>query len=134
MAIKQLAAMVNLKKERKLSHFLIFILIPPLLEPKLRLFLTFFCAMIIFNFVKKADEEIEYLFETLEEQGIDTDLNEEILYIFLNKSTVYVVNKHIVSEQIWLSSPISGAHKFSYVDCKWSGLRDLLRLELGVDL
>jgi frataxin len=47
-----------------------------------------------------------------------------ILTIVLADRSQYVVNKHAPNRQIWLSSPVSGAHHFDYRDGAWISSRD----------
>lgn len=90
------------------------------------------------NFLKIATEEIESLYDSLESQGLEVDLIDDILYIYINKSTVYVINKHNVTRQLWLASPYSGAYKFSFSNGAWHNekcsIRELLEKELAVKL
>ncbi|NQV46505.1 MAG: iron donor protein CyaY [Rhodospirillaceae bacterium] len=50
---------------------------------------------------------------TLGEQ-LDVDLEQGILTIELAGGGQYVLNKHAPSQQIWMSSPVSGATHFDY--------------------
>ena len=65
-----------------------------------------------------ADAEINRLFTAIEEQDEDTilevDILDEILTIVLPDQQQYVINKQSYAQQIWLSSPISGAYHFDY--------------------
>lgn len=66
-------------------------------------------------FVKLAEQEINKLYEALDESGFaeDFDLINDILYIYSSNGE-YVINQHSPSRQIWLSSPVSNAGYFSY--------------------
>jgi len=56
--------------------------------------------------------------------GLDVDHVSEILTITLHNRLQYVINKHGVSKQVWLSSPFSGAHHYDYRDGRWIDSRD----------
>ena len=97
------------------------------------------------NFLKLAKQEILYIQDKLEnssrEECLDIDLLDDILYVKLEDSSTYVINKHAVMKEIWLSSPTSGAFHFAYdhkaerwVDGKQNELRELLGRELGVKI
>ena len=65
----------------------------------------------------------------------DIDLLEDALIVILPGNNQYLINKHGVTKQIWVSSPFTGAHHFSYQEGKWLCTRtgellgDLLRAE-----
>jgi CyaY protein len=95
------------------------------------------------DFHKLADKEISFIFEKIEEHDkdyiLETDLLNEILYITLPTGGQYVINKHTASRQIWMSSPKSSAHHFSYILDKdiWissigNKLREMLEEELQI--
>ncbi|HCR85608.1 MAG TPA: iron donor protein CyaY [Alphaproteobacteria bacterium] len=65
------------------------------------------------SFNKISDEIIEMIFDYCEENNIEVDILNGVLYIN-SAFGQYVINKHNVTSQIWVSSPRSGAHKFSY--------------------
>jgi iron donor protein CyaY len=52
------------------------------------------------------------------ENDYDTDHSEDSLLIKHAKGQ-FLLNYHGVMDQIWLSSPVSGAHHFSYQDNEW---------------
>lgn len=66
-------------------------------------------------FTKLASDEINYIYDLLEESDfdIDFDLINDVLYIY-SKQGDYVINQHSPTKQIWLSSPISNAGYFNY--------------------
>ena len=49
---------------------------------------------------------------------VDLDYSNEVLTIEID-SDIYVINKQSFLREVWLSSPISGPHHFSYKDNKW---------------
>jgi frataxin len=64
-----------------------------------------------------AQKTLERLFDALEDAiGADADVDFEggILTIELEDGRQYVINKHTASQEIWLSSPISGAVHFAH--------------------
>lgn len=70
------------------------------------------------SFHEVADILLENLIEAIEtadEKGvIDAEYISGVLTIKLPDGGEYVINKHEPSQQIWVSSPYSGAAKFSY--------------------
>ncbi len=91
-------------------------------------------------FTKLAAEEIQFIYNLLENSSFDGDFDliSEVLYIYTNQGD-YVINQHSPTKQIWLSSPISNAGYFNYIPEKneWldkndSSLRKRLILDLGI--
>ena len=81
------------------------------------------------NFETLAQQTIESLFEATERQLGDVaevDLEGGILNVELDDGRVYIINKHSPNRQIWLSSPLSGAHHFSFDQNGgvWTSTRD----------
>ncbi len=78
------------------------------------------------NLAKKTLERIFNLAET-KSQDFEVDFEGENLIIEINNST-FVLSIHNPTQQIWMSSPISGAHHFEYIEqgseCKWVSTRD----------
>ncbi len=68
------------------------------------------------NLAKKTLDEIFSLTEK-KSQEFDVDFEGENLIIEINNST-FVLSIHNPTQQIWMSSPISGAHHF---ECKEEG-------------
>jgi frataxin len=90
-------------------------------------------------FFKLASEEINSIYDLLEEANFDGDFDliSDVLYIYTNQGD-YVINQHSPTKQIWLSSPISNAGYFSYdyeikdwLDKNKLSLRKRLELDLG---
>ena len=81
------------------------------------------------EFNESAEKTIETLFDAIErELGdiADVDLEGGILNVELDDGRVYIINKHTPNRQIWLSSPLSGAHHFA-LDAgtkEWASTRD----------
>ncbi len=67
------------------------------------------------QFSTLADNTLTRLFDALEEvpeATFDVDLEEGILAIEMENGGEYVINKNAAMGQIWVSSPVSGAHHF----------------------
>lgn len=73
------------------------------------------------EFEKIANATIENLSDFLEEQFpiLEIDLNNGVLEMQL-KNVKFVINKHFPTKQIWYSSTLSGARRFSFVNSSWS--------------
>lgn len=59
----------------------------------------------------------------------DVDLGEDALLITLPTHKQYIINKHGVTQQLWVSSPFTGAHHFAYQEGAWMCTRTGIRLE-----
>ncbi|MCK5545794.1 MAG: iron donor protein CyaY [Rhodospirillaceae bacterium] len=69
------------------------------------------------NFEIMVEKTIESLFEAIMREIGDmaeVDLEGGILNVELDDGRVFIINKHSPNRQIWLSSPLSGAHHFSF--------------------
>ncbi len=94
------------------------------------------------NFQVIADDALLELAETVESKLDSADLEyiQGVLTIELDDGRQFVVNRHEPTKQIWLSSPISGAHRFAFdeADDKWKKtgtsaiLADFLLNELNI--
>ncbi len=68
----------------------------------------------------------------------DVELREGVLTVELADGRQYVINRHAPNRQIWLSSPVSGAHHFYAAPGGWVSTRGgvtleaLLAAELGL--
>ncbi len=67
-------------------------------------------------------ETVENLFEQYEHLD-DIDYNNGILNIETDNGE-YVINAHAPTNQVWLSSPVSGAHHFTYAHGEWVSTKD----------
>ena len=68
-------------------------------------------------FENLAEETLERMFEALDEAiGGDADVDFEggILTIELEDGRQYVINKHTASQEVWVSSPVSGAAHYAF--------------------
>ena len=92
------------------------------------------------NFQNLAKKTLDDIFNLADKksQDFDVDFEGENLIIEINDST-FVLSIHNPTSQIWLSSPLSGAHHFELeIDTKkWIGTRDknlnlieMLKIEL----
>ena len=73
------------------------------------------------RFAALADEMLMALLDAVEAadpENTEADLENGILEIERDGVGQYIVNKHAPLRQIWMSSPISGAHHFGYDDDK----------------
>lgn len=75
------------------------------------------------SFIVLASQVISQIADSIISQDLDgiIDVNfidEMILYITISTKQ-FVITGHTFARQIWLVSPISGPHHFSYIDNKW---------------
>lgn len=73
-------------------------------------------------------EEMADFFETSWPDA-DVDLLEDTLTVSLPHERQYLLNKHGVTCQIWVSSPYTGAHHFHLSKGQWHCTRTNIRLE-----
>lgn len=70
------------------------------------------------SFEKLADATLKGLMDQIEEALADAlediDLQGSVLTVELADGGTYVINKHAVNREIWLSSPKSGAAHFAF--------------------
>ncbi|MBX9621707.1 MAG: iron donor protein CyaY [Alphaproteobacteria bacterium] len=67
-------------------------------------------------------EELSHFFEDFWPEA-DVDLFESNLMVNLPGKRQYLINKHGVTRQIWVSSPFTGAHHFKHKDGSWISTR-----------
>lgn len=88
------------------------------------------------EFHKLADAEINGLYSKIEEldkqMQLEIDILDDILTINLDDGSCYVVNKQSYAQQIWLSSPLTGAYHFDYdeVEQHWKDKSDIVLSEI----
>lgn len=78
------------------------------------------------EFERRAAEVLETLFDQVEDQlgdWLDVEMTGGILQIELPDGGTYIVNKHGPTQEIWLSSPKSGAWHFAADDDTWRSTR-----------
>ena len=98
------------------------------------------------EFKKKASETLDEIFNLVESKfdNYEVDYEDENLRIdSLDGKGTFIVSIHTPTSQIWLSSPISGAHHFeskSPESIEWISTRDvninlkqLIIKELGIE-
>ncbi len=70
------------------------------------------------SFHELADNLLSSLLEAIEiaddDNKVDAELQDGVLTIQCGESGEYIINKHEPSRQIWVSSPLSGASRYSY--------------------
>ena len=70
------------------------------------------------DFTQLAEKPLDKLAESLDkldESGdLELDYQNGIIMITFNSDKQIIINKHAPSQQIWLSSPLSGGKHFSY--------------------
>ncbi len=81
------------------------------------------------KFLKLASKTLNEIFEKFNDYNSDLEIDfvENNITIETEKEKVFVISIHEPTSQIWLSSPISGAHHFSYDGNKkknWVSTRD----------
>ena len=66
--------------------------------------------------IEKLFKEIEIFFSSTKFLKIinDIEFSEDSIVIELKDSSKYLINKHLTTRKLWVSSPISGGFKFSY--------------------
>jgi CyaY protein len=85
----------------------------------------------------EAYKTLNELLEKLEENDIDAECDGHSLSFEINERC-YLLNYHGVAGQIWLSSPVTGAHHFRLEKKGWVSIRNndhlvsLLEKELGI--
>lgn len=67
-------------------------------------------------------EQLSHLFEEFWPEA-DVDLLEDSLMVNLPGGQQYLINKHGVTQQLWVSSPFTGAHHFKRKDESWVSTR-----------
>lgn len=78
-----------------------------------------FLSMTNSDFLQMADITLEYFYSYLEDIDVNTVLDIEysdyILNIQLLDERVYVLNRHLAMEELWLSSPVEGPSHFALI-------------------
>ena len=81
------------------------------------------------SFKKIAEQTMNFIFDLVEKDynSFDVDFEDENLKIQCYEN-IFILSIHNPSNQIWLSSPISGAHHFKLTEEKdiksWTSTRD----------
>lgn len=70
------------------------------------------------DFHQLLDTLLEHLVEAIEnadtEGDIDAEYHDGIMEVELKDGAMFVINKHSPTQQLWMSSPRSGARHFAY--------------------
>lgn len=88
----------------------------------------------------EAYKTLNMLFEQLENVGFDGECDGHSLTFNSRDGQPYLLNYHGVTHQLWLASPLTGAHHFRLQDDRWISTRGtdelitLLESELNVPL
>lgn len=91
------------------------------------------------DFHTQALKTLDFLMENIDTalgDQLDVEMENGILTIEHEKTGQYIINQHGPSQQIWVSSPISGAWHFAQAGDQWQSTRsadtlfDLLSHEL----
>ncbi len=96
------------------------------------------------SFAAEAFQTLNALFERLEKAGFDPECDGHSLSFDWPDGRPYLLNYHGVTHQIWLASPLTGAHHFQLQGSRWVSTRgtaqdtedliSLLEAELAVSL
>jgi len=89
-------------------------------------------------FETRAEAELDDLAARLEtaSEALEVDFDSGNLTVMLPDGGQYLLNKHYIHRQIWLSSPRSGAHHFQIEGDLWRSTRgpETLRALLAAEL
>ncbi len=96
-------------------------------------------------FQEKAEIFLQSMVDAIEmadeNEEMEVDFIEGVASITLSDGQEYIINTHTPSKQIWVSSPFSGASKFSYDEDEdeWMpdngrSLRDFISIEFSQHL
>jgi len=88
-----------------------------------------------YDFEKLAEEELTRIFEILEQdETLEVNLADGVLTI-QSPNGDYAINKHMATQQIWFSSPVSGLKYFVLQDGKFLEKKSLqLTLEEAIKI
>ena len=79
------------------------------------------------EFENLAEQTLENLFEALDESigdVVDVDFDNGVLTMELEDGRQYIINKHAPNQEIWLSSPLSGAAHYACGEANvWTSTR-----------
>jgi iron donor protein CyaY len=69
-------------------------------------------------YTELADKELNRLFSLLDdinsEDIFEIDILDDMLHIIFRNKKEYIINKHSVTQKLWVASPFSGADYFHY--------------------
>ncbi|MBY0462004.1 MAG: iron donor protein CyaY [Alphaproteobacteria bacterium] len=76
------------------------------------------------SYQTQASETMESIADMLETHYVlEIDYDGNALQIHLPDGKQYLINFHGITNQLWLSSPFSGAHHFDYKEGSWQSTR-----------
>lgn len=78
------------------------------------------------TFVRFITNYLEQLLEHVETSYwsvVESELSEGVLKIQTENNQVFIINRNIPRQELWLSSPFSGGAHFSYIDNEWINTR-----------
>lgn len=92
------------------------------------------------EFQKLAEKTLDKLADALDDDScLDVEYQAGVITITIDSGKQFVINKHTPSQQIWLSSPISGGLHFPYdvAEGRWQladgrRLAEILAAELAI--
>ena len=82
------------------------------------------------NFISIAKDTVNKIFDDLDQfnEKLEIDLVDNNLTVEFDDDKVFIISIHEPTQQIWLSSPLSGAHHFYLSsegkDLDWRSTRD----------
>ena len=88
----------------------------------------------------EACKTLDFFLSCLEKEGFDGDCDGYSLAFQAKDGQPYLLNYHGVTRQIWLASPLTGAHHFRLQEGRWISTRSgddlvsLLEAELAISL
>jgi frataxin len=77
-------------------------------------------------FVRFVTNYLDQLLERVEASYwsvVESELNEGVLKIQTETNQVFIINRNIPRQELWLSSPFSGGAHFSYSNEEWLNTR-----------
>ena len=76
------------------------------------------------EFEALAAKTLRLLAEAVEDAGADAELVGGVLTIVSEDDRTFLLNKHAPLQQLWYSSPLSGAHHYEAKGGAWISTRD----------
>ncbi len=79
------------------------------------------------SFETAAKEILESLFKQIDDlygDKADVDENSDSLTVYFENDQTWLVNIQLHHQEIWLSSPITGAHHYKLKNNQWINTRD----------
>lgn len=77
-------------------------------------------------FVRFVTNYLEQLLERVEASYwsvVESELNDGVLNIQTANKGIFIINRNIPRQELWLSSPFSGGAHFSWVGAEWLNTR-----------